>query len=373
MTKINTIGKEEEEAVLRVLRSGNLSGYVATSPFGGAEVSALEEEWEKFFGAKHAVACNSATSGLLAACMAAGVGPYDEVIVPYYTMSATAAAPKVLGATVVLGNIDEHYCLDPNDVSNLINENTKAVIATNMFGHPAQLKRLRMICDGAGVVLIEDNAQAIMAKEDGVYTGTIGHIGVFSLNVHKHIQTGEGGICVTNDHNLWIGLQQAINHGECRKSEYPGLNLRMTEITAAIAREQLKKLPAIMEQRRATAEAILDACKNRDWLIDVPVRRGCEHSYYALPLLVNTSIYRIGGVVSFLSTHLWDVSIGYHGNLLTFPFSTNMIEPDRLAQLTKHQSYSNIHQLILVEICSHEIPQANIDRIRIKNDRRAVT
>jgi perosamine synthetase len=363
--KINTIGKEEEAAVLRVLRSGNLSGYVASSDKGGDEIFKLETEWQRFFETPYAVACNSATSGLLAACMAAGVGPYDEVIVPYYTMSATACAPAVLGATIVLADIDEHFCLDPADVSNLI----KAVSATNMFGHPAQLHRLRMICDGAGVVLIEDNAQAIMAKEDGKYTGTIGHMGVFSLNVHKHIQTGEGGLVVTDDPRLHTSLNNAINHGECRRSDYPGLNLRMTEITAAIAREQLKKLPAIVEQRRATAEAIRAGVEIHPDIIEaVPNRSGCEHSYYALPIRV-TPTYSTSGVHGALQPSRIPMDIGYDGNLLTKPVSNKWLDQDRMHFLTHAKGYGAIHRLLMVEICSHEITPEQIERLW-KNDRR---
>src|SRR5258705_1644842 len=264
--KFNTIGKEEEEAVLRVIRSGNLSGYVASSSKAGPEVTSFEAEWESAFGG-YAVSCNSATSGLLAACMAAGVGPMDEVIVPYFTMSATACAPAVLGATVILADIEPHtFCIDPNDVGRQITENTKAVIATNMFGHPAKLRQLRSMCDSRGIILIEDNAQAIMAREDGEFTGTIGHMGVFSLNVHKHIQTGEGGMVMTSDGDLLMKLHDAINHGECRQQETPGLNLRMTELTAAVGREQLKKLPAIVASRQLIASHLTEIFSSIEWI-----------------------------------------------------------------------------------------------------------
>lgn len=290
MKKFNTIGKEEEEAAIRAIKSGILSGYVATSINAGSAVAALEESWSLFFGSKHAVACNSATSGLLAACMAIEVGPGDEVIVPNLTMSATAAAPAVLGATIRFADVEhETFTIDPHDVGELINNNTRAVIATNLFGHPAKLSHLRQMCDAAGIYLIEDNAQAIMAKEDGKFTGTIGHMGVFSLNLHKHIQAGEGGVVTTDFRTLQHRLNGAINHGECRSSILPGLNLRMTEITAAIAFQQLIKLPDIVARRQEIGARLDSIIGNKT------TRVGCEHVYYVYPTITNniTNLHRI--------------------------------------------------------------------------------
>jgi len=284
MKKFNTIDQKEILAAsLTVQEAADnhsaLSGYIGSSSFGGTWCTILGAAWRETFGFKHAVAVNSGTSGLLAACMAVGVEYGDEVIVSPYTMSATAAAPKVLGAKIIFADIEpETFTIDPVEVSNAITPKTKAVIATNLFGHPAHLRELRDICDNRGVYLIEDNAQAIFAKEDGVYTGTIGHIGVFSLNVHKHLQVGEGGVCVTNNPDLAKKLRQAMNHGEMRGGIL-GLNLRMTEVTAAMAYEQLQKAPEIMARRRHIAQMITS------YMIGLPittpvVRPGCEHSYY---------------------------------------------------------------------------------------------
>jgi len=250
MKNFNTVGPEEATAALEVCNRGLLSGYIGSDPYGGPAVTELERDWKTTFKVKHAIAVNSATSGLLAACMAAGVGPEDEVIVSPYTMSASAAAPHVLGAKLVWADIEpENYTIDPVEVSNKITRKTKAVIATNLFGHPAHLRELRDVCDADGVYLIEDNAQAIFSQENGVYTGTIGHIGVFSLNVHKCLQVGEGGVCTTNSSDLDVKLRAAMNHGEMRGS-IVGLNLRMTEVTAAMALAQLKKANGIVESRQ---------------------------------------------------------------------------------------------------------------------------
>src|SRR6266702_4075211 len=188
MKKFNTIDcKEIHAASLSAQDAADghipLSGYIGSKSFGGPQILVLEAMWRETFRTKHAVAVNSGTSGLLAACMAIGIEHGDEVIVSPYTMSATASVPKILGASIIFADIErETFCLDPVEVHNAITRKTKAVIVTNLFGHPAHLRELRDICDGHGVYLIEDNAQAIFAKENGVYAGTIGHIGVFSLN-----------------------------------------------------------------------------------------------------------------------------------------------------------------------------------------------
>ena len=284
MKKFHTIGEEEERAVLHIMRAGlPLSRYVATHPFGGNEVSAFEHNFAGTLGVKHAVAVNSATSGLLAACMAIDVQPGDEVIVSPLTMSATAAAPHVLGARITFCDVDDRYCMDPKKLGELISQYTKAVIVTNLFGAPAQLRAIRNMCDHYGVTMIEDNAQAIMAKENGIYTGTIGHMGVFSFNYHKHMQCGEGGAVVTNDELTYNRLLWAMNHGEMRSGRV-GLNLRLSELHAAILNVQLRKLPEIVRRRQEIGEMLTTEVMKRDEAghFHCPSPGlGNEHVYYA--------------------------------------------------------------------------------------------
>lgn len=342
-----TIGEEEEKAVLRVLRKKQLSGYIAGHDTSGVEVNRLENDWAEFFGVNYAVACNSATSGLLAACMAIGVGHGDEVIVPFLTMSATACAPNVLGAQIVLADVDENLCIDVNHVGRLINENTKAVIATNLFGHPAKLAQLRSMCDSANVFLIEDNAQAIGAKEGSRYTGTIGHIGVFSLNYHKQIQAGEGGVCITDNYPLNMKLRGAINHGEHMKLDFPGLNLRMTEITAAIAIEQLKKLPDILKEKEEVARAVIGWMHGCAYASPLPTRDSCTNTYYAIPFF-SSQTYNAMSVADLLtrSTFL-NFSHGY-SNLMDLKLSKKWITD------VCHE-YRDVNRLILLEMYSDDI------------------
>src|SRR5262249_8722448 len=157
----------------------------------------------------------SATSGLVAAMGAVGIEPGDEVIVPPTTMSATAVAPLAYGGKPGFADIEpETFGPDPAAVRAPITPRTKAIVSANLIGHPARLAELAAIAREHGLYLVEDNAQGPLAAEHGRYAGTVGDIGVFSLNYHKHIHTGEGGVCVTNDDELALRLQLIRNHGE---------------------------------------------------------------------------------------------------------------------------------------------------------------
>ncbi|MCA9802624.1 MAG: DegT/DnrJ/EryC1/StrS family aminotransferase [Cyanobacteria bacterium HKST-UBA02] len=288
----NSIGAREKEAANRVLDSGVLSQFVGAwcdDFYGGPFVQQLERAWEERFSVAHAVSVNSATSGLYAAIGAAGVGPGDEVIVPPFTMSATVMAPLIYGAVPVFADIEQDtFCLDVEEVRKNITSKTKAILVVDLFGHPAKLAELRALSDQHGITLIEDNAQGPLATENGKYAGTVGHIGVFSLNYHKHFHAGEGGICVTNSEFLAKRLQMIRNHGEnvtenlsmTDLSNMIGFNYRMTELTAAIALEQLKDAEIHVARRERIASALSETVKDLEGITPPVVRENCRHVYY---------------------------------------------------------------------------------------------
>lgn len=289
----NGIAAGERDAAVRVIERGTLSGFYGSPQprfFGGPEVQAFEQEWAARFGMTHAVSVNSATSGLIAAMGAVGIGPGDEVIVPPYTMSATAVAPLFYGGIPVFADIEpDQFCIDPDAVERAITPRTRAIIAVNLFGHPARLDRLRALADRHGLYLIEDNAQSALAVEDGGrLAGTVGHIGVFSLNVHKHIQTGEGGVCVTADDTLAARLKLIRNHGENAVewvgvedlSNIVGQNYRMPEIAAAMARVQLSRLDGLVERCERMASRLSAGLAGLAGITPPAVRPGCRHVYF---------------------------------------------------------------------------------------------
>ncbi|MFQ5953466.1 MAG: DegT/DnrJ/EryC1/StrS family aminotransferase [Kiloniellales bacterium] len=295
LAPFNRIGEEERAAAERVLEGGVLSGFIGEPGVefdGGPELLALEEAWRRTFGVRHAVTVNSATSGLTAAMGAARVGPGDEVILPPYTMSATAMAPLIYGGIPVFADIEpETFTIDPERVRQAITDKTRAILAVNLFGHPARLGELRAIADENGLVLVEDNAQAPLATEHGRYAGTVGHIGVFSLNRHKHIQTGEGGVVVSDDDDLALRLKLIRNHGEnlieafgvADLTNLVGFNYRLTEVAAAIGRAQLNKAEEIIGERIGYATRLSEGLCDLPGLTPPVVRERCRHVYYVWP------------------------------------------------------------------------------------------
>ena len=299
----NTIGKEEKEAVRKVLDSGNLSQFLgAWTPdfLGGPMVRKLEEDWCKVLGIAHAVSMNSNTSGLFAAMGAIGIQPGDEVIVSPYTMSASAIAPIVYGGVPVFADIDpQSFCMDPASIEANITPRTKAILVVHIFGGPANMDAIMEIASRNNLKVVEDCAQAPLGRYKGRYVGTMGHIGVFSLNYHKHIHTGEGGIVVTNDPGLADRLQMIRNHAEnvveakgtADLTNMIGYNYRMTEVEAAIGIEQLKKLPDLLEQRLENAHFLHEALGSITGLSSPPlVGNGSIHTFYVQPVKYNQDV-----------------------------------------------------------------------------------
>jgi len=287
-----TIGDEEKNAVAEVLDSGVLSDFLGTwSPqfYGGPRVQKLEREWEAYFGVRHAVTMNSATSGLYAAVGAAGVGPGDEVIVSPITMTASASAALVYGAIPVFADIDpDTFCVTAATIEKCITPYTRAIVVVDILGHPADMDPIMALAKRHAITVIEDAAQAPGATYNGRMAGTLADIGVFSLNYHKTIHTGEGGVAVTDDDVLAERLQLIRNHGEMVVRgkgvkdlvNMVGYNYRMTEIEAAIGSEQLKKLDSLLTPRIEAAEYLNFHLSKIPGIVTPAVRGRVRHGYY---------------------------------------------------------------------------------------------
>lgn len=287
------IDEREVKAVSAVLRSGILSKFLGCwhpDFYGGPQVQAFEKEWAKYFKVKHAIAVNSCTSGLYCAAGACGIGPGDEVVVSPFTMSATATSILIFNAIPVFADIEEDYfCLDPKSAKEKITKRTKAIIVVDIFGQSYDADNINKIAKENKLFVIEDCAQAPYAKYKGRWAGTLGDIGVYSLNYHKHIHTGEGGMVVTDNDELAERIRLIRNHAEAVVGEkgisnienMVGFNFRMTEIEAAIGRSQLKKLKKLVERRIDNANYLAERLRLLPGIKPPAVRNHCTHVYYS--------------------------------------------------------------------------------------------
>jgi len=292
LVAFKSIGEDEVSAVSDVIRGGVLSAYIgAPGPgfMGGNKVRQFEREAAEYFGVKHAVAVNSWTSGLIAAVGAIGLEPGDEVITTPWTMCATATAILHWSGIPVFADIDpKTFNICPESVVKLITPRTKAIIAVDIFGQSCDMSALRALADHYGLKLLCDTAQAPGALLGEKFAGTFADIGGFSLNYHKHIHCGEGGILVTNDDRLAERLCLIRNHAEAViQSDDPvdlcnmlGYNFRMGEIEAAIASLQLTKLASRVESRQRIASELNQGLSSLKGIKVPRVSDRATHAYY---------------------------------------------------------------------------------------------
>jgi len=333
----NSIGRDEAKAAEKVIKSGILSRFLGCWDkdfYGGKKVREFEEKFADYFGSEYGISVNSATSGLIVAVGACEVGPGDEVIVSPYTMTASAAAILAFNAIPVFADIEDRtFNLDPHAIEKRVTRNTKAIMVPNIFGHPADYRAIMKIARKHKLLVIEDNAQSPSAKYHGKYAGTIGDIGVFSLNYHKHIHTGEGGVCLTKSKFLAERMQLIRNHAEAVVEDRGvknlvnmiGYNFRLGEIEAAIGIEQLKKLKKLVSSRIKIAERLSSMLMDID-LLEMPyVGKDCSHVYYVLPIKYKGREASLSDVVRALNAEGVPIAGGYVKPLYLQPIYQNKI------------------------------------------------
>lgn len=305
----NTIGLEEIKAVTKVLKSGKLSPFLGDwgkienigNFYGGDNVNKFEEKLKKFFNVRHAITVNSWTSGLIVAVGSLDIEPGDEIIVPTWTMSATVIAIVNWLAIPVFCDVDPStYNIDISLIEEKITKKTKAIMITDIFGQSCDIDKINKIAKKYKLKVIADSAQSITSKYKKKYTGTLTDIGGFSLNYHKQIQTGEGGVVITNDDKLAFRMQLIRNHGEVVVSKKRikninniiGYNFRMGEIEAAIGIEQLKKVNKIIRSNVKKAKFLKDNLSNLDGLIMPYTESFNSHVYYYFAMQINKKIIK---------------------------------------------------------------------------------
>jgi 8-amino-3,8-dideoxy-alpha-D-manno-octulosonate transaminase len=248
-------GKEETEAAMEVLQKGYLFRYGSENDPGFLhKVYSLEKEFADYCRADYALATSSGTASLLASLKATGLKPGDEIIVPAYTFVASYSSCIFAGLVPVLAEIDDSLTLDPDDIEHRITPLTRAIMPVHMLGNPCKMDEIMEIARKHNLFVLEDCCQALGATYKGKKVGTIGNIGAFSLNIFKTINTGDGGLVVTNDQKLYEKAFGFHDQGhkplrtgvEVGDRDTIGLNFRMSELTAAVALTQLRKADRII-------------------------------------------------------------------------------------------------------------------------------
>jgi 8-amino-3,8-dideoxy-alpha-D-manno-octulosonate transaminase len=258
------LDEREDQAVLDVLHRKALFRYYGLSKTKYA--AALEKAACDFYGVKHALAVNSGTGALCTAMTALNIGPGDEVIVPAFFWVATVGAVVQANAIPVVCEVDDSFTMDPRDLARKITPRTRLIIPVHMAGVPCDMAAIMAIANRRGIPVLEDCAQANGGSFRGKMVGTFGKLGIFSLQWNKNATAGEGGLLVTNDsalaercvaaHDVGIPWVNGNPSYQGPQSLTWGSGRRMSELTGAVGSVQLKKLPQIVAQMRASKRRI---------------------------------------------------------------------------------------------------------------------
>ena len=354
-----TMGDAEKKAVLEVMDSDVLSAFIgaAGSMFlGGPKVREFEKRWADRYGFAHAISVSSWSAGLMIAYGAVGIEPGDEVICPPYTMSASAASAFYYGGIPVFADIDPvTFCIDPKSIEKRITPRTKAIMVVHLFGRAADMAAIMAIAKKHNLRVIEDAAQAPGVYSNGVPVGAIGDVGGFSLNYHKHIHTGEGGVLVTQNPDIAMRCQWIRNHGEnaidgddppANISNAFGGNFRLTELQCAIGIAQLDRLEGYLKSRRRLADVLREGLKGAPGITAQPAPADPrEQAYYGYPIMIDEKKLGISrdayvkAVVAELPVGDDAESVPIYGGYVK-PLYLNRIYQERTAIGSKHFPWS---------------------------------
>lgn len=362
-----------------LLRTQKLSGFLGQAGsqyLGGEWVRKLEKVVANYGNHKHVISFNSWTSGLDAIFIALDLRPASEVIVPTWTMSATISSIVNAGYTPVFADIDDSsFTISVNDVRNKISERTSAICAVDLFGKPADLRGLRELANNNSLFLVSDSAQCPGARIEGEAPSKLADIGGYSLNRHKHIQSGEGGLVVTDDDILAQRLTAIRNHGEVAAPEITlsskaiyGHNWRLGEIEALIAHQQYLEVDRLILERRLTAKLLIENLRGISGLNLSPFE--LEHDYYILGMVLDLDIDR-DFVCDALKSEGISILISKYSGLEYLPafnhfLNTELVNSTRL----------NNQQFLGLYLAGHQFDTENIVEIttafrKVFNDERA--
>ncbi|MFZ0358558.1 MAG: DegT/DnrJ/EryC1/StrS family aminotransferase [Nitrososphaeraceae archaeon] len=286
------IDDDERQEILKVLDEGILT---SASNFGGKRVQDFERLLADFLHVKHAIAVNSGTAALHASILAAGIKESDEILIPSFTFVATANSVACTGAKPVFVDIEKDtYTMDPLDLENKITKKTRAIIPVHLYGHPAKMDEIKEIANKHSIIVIEDACQSLGSTYDGKQTGSLGQMGCFSMYASKVLTSGEGGAITTDSDEFAENLRMIRNHGMVNgyDTRIIGFNMRLPEISAAIAKTQMKKIQSMLDKRASNARKLGQLLSNKikDKNIVLPhENQRTKYNWYLYTVALNDS------------------------------------------------------------------------------------
>jgi 8-amino-3,8-dideoxy-alpha-D-manno-octulosonate transaminase len=270
MPGMELFGAEERREVMNVLETGALFRYGHENIRKGMwKAREFEEEVCRYTGARYAHAVTSGSTAVAAMMAASGIGHGDEVIVPPFTFVAPVEAVFLNGAIPVFGEIDETFCLSAEGIEKAISERTKAVLMVHMCGAAGDIEGVMAVCKKHDLVFMEDCGQAMGAFYKGKSVGLYGTAGSFSFDYFKIATCGEGGVCITDDKDIYNIMDQVADHGHTHLGDnrgmephhYMGFNYRINELSAAIGLAQMRKMPQMVAANKKNKKYLKDRLK----------------------------------------------------------------------------------------------------------------
>jgi perosamine synthetase len=289
-----TLGEEEIALVAEAIRSGTLTSTK------GKFVKTLERRFAEILGVKHAWACASGTAAVHTAIAAIDPEPGDEIVTSPITDMGALAPILYQGAIPVFADVDPHTLnVTASTIEPRLSGRTRAIVVTHLFGNPCEMSEIMTLARARGIPVIEDCAQAFLARHEGRLMGTLGAIGCFSLQQGKHVTTGEGGLVVTNDdapaRRMFLFINKAWGYGDPQPDHYfLALNYRMSELHGAVAVAQLPKLDAAVQGRIAAAAGLTRQVRGLPGIETPRVSPGSVHAYWKYCLQVDGRVVAEG-------------------------------------------------------------------------------
>jgi perosamine synthetase len=291
-----TLGPEELDLLAQAIGSGVLTST------RGKFVRALETRFAAVLGVRHAFACASGTAAIHTAIATINPEPGDEIITSSITDMGALTPILYQGAIPVFAEVDPRTCnVTAKTIDQCLSHRTKAIVVTHLFGNPCEMDEIMQLANDLSIPVVEDCAQAFLAKHRNRFVGTIGKIGCFSLQQGKHITTGEGGLVTTNDdalaRRMFLFINKAWGYGDPEPDHYfLALNYRMTELQGAVAVAQLPKLEPVVQRRIAAANSLRERLTGIPGIESPQVSVQSVHTYWKYCLRVSREVVPGGAI-----------------------------------------------------------------------------